>query len=246
MKFVLKTILKEINQLYLQPATLDRFNEYINKLQGNTKGDMTLPIAGFNPMAKQHMLDKIGELEVLQAEKIMEEAIHEFNKGLGEESDRRISVVLNIADDLAGAWTNFYTTDFDSKFKLNAFVTRGFCVPYFWTSESYTADLIRQRTTAYLSRTLYWIKHGKPLKLRDYFEQELYVANRLPVNKTTSVHTVFKALIEHYELHKESEAYDLIFNFFYGDKGSRNLGFKEYGVSEFTGFEMVKHSVLQK
>ncbi len=246
MKFVLKTILGEINQLYLQPATLDRFNKYINKLQGDTKGDMTLPIAGFNPMAKEHMLDKISELEALQAEKIMEETIHAFNKDLGEESDRHISVVLNIADDLAGAWTHFYTTDFDSKFKLNAFVSRDFCVPYFWTSESYTEALIHERTQAYLLRTQYWIQHGKPIKLADYFQQESFVCSKLSKNTPTQETDVFSDLISHYNTHRNSEDYNLIFNFFYGDKGSRSLGFKEFGVQGQTGYDLAEHLAIKE
>ena len=127
MKFHLKPILSEIKHLYSQPVSIDRFKQYISKLQGGTKGDLALPIGGFNPMAKEHILQKISELVDLEAERIIEEIIKEFNANLDSSHPEEITVVLNIADDLKGGWTNFFSTDFDSKFKINALVNRNFC-----------------------------------------------------------------------------------------------------------------------
>ncbi|MEL7123458.1 MAG: hypothetical protein AAFO07_28690, partial [Bacteroidota bacterium] len=78
MKFELRPILAEMKELYLQPLSVNRFKEYIARLQGDTKGDLSLPISGFNPMAKEHILQKIEELERLEAEQIMQEVIEEF------------------------------------------------------------------------------------------------------------------------------------------------------------------------
>ena len=116
MKFELRPILSEIKGLYLKPISNNRFKEYTSKLQGNSKGDLSLPIAGFNPMAKEHIIQKIEELESLKAEMILKDVIEEFNANLEKTNSRKIKVVLNIADDLKGGWTNFYSTDFDSKF----------------------------------------------------------------------------------------------------------------------------------
>ena len=182
MTFKLQPILAHIKTLYQKPISVDRFQEYLGMLQGNTKGDLALPISGFNPMAKDHILQKIEELELLDAEAIVEEAIVEVNRNLPSSvvgSAKEIIVVINIADDLKGSWTNYYTTDFDSKFKLNAFVNRGFCVPYFWTSESYSKQLIHNRTTEYMARTHYRFNNPQPITLEDHFLQEVFVAKMI-------------------------------------------------------------------
>jgi len=240
MKFHIRPILKEIKDLYLMPSSTERFQEYISKLQDGTKGELNLPISGFNPMAKKHILLKIEALEKFEAEKLMEETIFDFNSTLAELNSEVFLVVLNIADDLKGAWTNYYATDFDSKFKLNAFVKRKFCVPYFWTSESYSKEIIRDRTLEYLYRTLYRMQNPQPKTLEEHLEQEIFVAslnNREPTPyKETSIEEVEK----YYLKHKNSEEYERIFNFFYGDEGSRSLGYKNFGITELRGYNYAK------
>ena len=149
MSFRLRPILSEIKELYSKPRTPQRFKEYLAMLQGNTQDDMSLPIVGFNPMAKEHILDKIKELEALQAEELITEVLREINLTTAGKTSDTITVVLNVADDLMGVWTNRYTTDYDSKFKLSAFIERKFCVPHYWTSESYSAEHIKSRTRSY-------------------------------------------------------------------------------------------------
>ncbi len=237
MKFVLKPILSEIKELYHQPISGDRFKDYLAKLQGESKNDFALPIAGFNPMAKEHVIKKIVELENLEAEQLIANTIELFNNQLTYSSKDIFTVVLNLADDLLGAWTNFYTTDFDSKFKLNAFVTRNFCTPYFYTSENFSKELIITRTNEYLHRTMYWLEHGKPKTLEDHVVQESHVAtNSNPKGKVLDESPLDEMLL-FYESHKSSEEYDLIFNFFYGDGASESLAYKQYGIKNAKGFE---------
>ena len=237
MTFQLKPILSEIKDFYSKPLSPERFKEYISKLQGGTRGDMALPIAGFNPMAKEHILGKIEELERLGAEKLMEQTIAAFNSKLKVSTSEAFLVVLNIADDLKGGWTNYYATDFDSKFKLNAFIHRKFCVPYFWTSESYSSEGIRMRTIEYLSRTLYRTLTPQPKTLEEHVEQEIYVATMADIGDNLMDERSFMEIEQYYLANKDSEEYDRIFNFFYGDMGSESLGYKTYGIKEPSGFD---------
>ena len=240
MKFRLRPILSEIKELYLKPISNKRFEDYISKLQGDSKGDLALPIGGFNPMAKEHIVDKIDELENIDAEKIMEEVIKELNSNLANPNQQEILVVLNIADDLKGAWTNYYTTDFDSKFKLNAFVKRNFCVPYFWTSEVFTEDIIRKRIKESINRTIYRLENPQPITLEQHLEQEIYVASNTNGIVKKTENPLFKEIETYYLNNRNSDKYDRIFNFFYGDKGSENLGFKKYGIKDMNGYEFAK------
>ncbi len=238
MKFQLKPILSEIKDFYAKPISPERFNEYISKLQGDTKGDLALPIGGFNPMAKEHILTKISELESFETESIMEEAIQEFNMGLGSTPSNEITVVLNIADDLKGGWTNFYSTDFDSKFKLNALVKRNFCTPYFWTGETYSEEIIRKRTIEYLARTVFRFLHPQPKTIQEHLEQEVYVAQMANKNHDLEVNAAdFDQIESFYMENKSTEEHSKVFNFFCGDSGSESLGYKKYGIKTKTGYE---------
>ncbi len=246
MQFQLRPILSEMKTLYSKPISANRFKEYLLKLQGTTKGDLILPIAGFNPMAKGHILQKIEELEHLEVESLMVEVIELFNSTLKDKSHTTIEVVLNIADDLQGGWTNFYTSDFDSKFKINALIKRNFCTPYFWTSEAYTKEIVRLRTKEYLSRTLFRLQHSIPKTLEEHLEQEIFVAQNT-VDKNREMENVpFSAIEAHYLQHQKSQEYDLIFNFFYGDAASENLGYKKHGTKHQSGFDYAKFVALTR
>ncbi|WP_299623499.1 hypothetical protein [uncultured Tenacibaculum sp.] len=240
MKFKLKPILSEMKELYSKPISAERFKEYISKLQGDTKGDLALPIGGFNPMAKNHILQKISELENLRAEAIMEQTIKNFNTKLVESSSKEITVVLNIADDLKGGWTNFFSTDFDSKFKLTPLINRSFCVPYFWTSELFSTELITNRTLEYLNRTFYRLKNPQPKTLREHLKQEIFSLKLENNYFQDYIESDFIKIEKYYSENKNSEEYDRIFNFFYGDKGSESLGYKKYGIQKPTGYEYAK------
>lgn len=226
MQFEMLPILDKMYALYQKPRNIDRFSkDYLTLLQGDTKGDLAMPISGWNPMAKEHILGKITALKELDAEKIVQHILNEQNI-IWKDSFPYITwkVCLCIADDLKGGWTNHYTSDYDSKFKLNALVNRHFCVPFFWSSETYDIPLIQQRTLAYLYRSIYWLSKPKPKTLAQHLEQEEFVANYLKI----STHN--PDLAAFYQKYKNSEEYNIIFNFFYGDKASEELGFKKYGV----------------
>ena len=228
-----------MKEFYLKPISEERFAEYLSKLQGDTKGDMILPISGYNPMAKNHVLQKIHELEELQAESIILEVIEEVNRGAVSDAET-YKVVLNLADDFKGAWTNKHTTDYESKFKINALVSRKFCAPYFWTTEQYTRDLVFRRTKEYLSRTRYRQGKGRLVSLEDHFLQEVFVGEQGGDDFNKVNQQDFLKIATFYKEHKKSEDYDLIFNFFYGDDASASLAFRQFGIRNITGFEYAK------
>ena len=228
--------------LYAKPRSKERFQEYISMLQDGKKGDLTLPIVGFNPMAKEHILQKLTELKDLKAEQVIQDTLKSINIRLTDEQDQRtFKVVLNLADDLKGGWTNLYTTDYDSKFKINALVSRSFCTPFFWTSESYTEQLIRNRTLEYAFRTIYWLTNPKPKTLKDHIEQEIYVAEMSKIDSDNLDSNDFELLDNFYSKYQESEDYGIVFNFFYGDNASKSLEFSTHGITgKANGFDYAK------
>jgi hypothetical protein len=240
MSFDLLPILDTMIDFYQKPRDLVRFQNYLNLLQGDTKGDLALPIGGFNPMAKPHVLAKLLALKNLDAEAIMADVAAKYR--LKNAQATLFKLALTLADDAQGGWTNRYTTDFDSKLKLNPLITRQFCTPVFWTSESYDATLIRERTTEYILRTSYWLEHkAKPTSLREHIEQEQFVAKNTPYENPKP--TCDMVALQAYSAdNADSEDYTQIFNFFYGDAASLSLGFKIYGIAEdWAGFKFARY-----
>jgi hypothetical protein len=235
MTFELLPIIEIMRDFYQKSRNPQRFQTYLQMLQGDTKDDLILPIGAYNPMGKDHVLEKLNELQSLDAEKIIEKMLLEFNKKQKNKTPI-FKVVLCLSDDLHGGWTNRYTSDYDSKFKINALVTRQFCTPIFWTSEEFDPILIKKRTQAYLYRTEHWLSNPKPKTLKEHIEQEKYVAQQ--IGSTAELLDMdFEKLADFYKKHTDSDNYTLIFNFFYGDKASKSLGFPCFGISEKgTGF----------
>jgi len=240
MEFKIRPILSEMKALYQMPISEKRFQAYINKLKGQTKADLVLPIGGYNPMAKIHVLEKIIELENLGTEDIIEKSIQEINAKIQNIEGGTFMVVLNLADDLKGAWTDRYTTDYESKFKINPLVNRNFCTPYFWTSEEFNEEIIVERTSNYLYRTIYWIENPKPITLEDHFLLESFLAKHSNLESSQVGTEDIRYLNEFYNTHKLNDDYSLIFNFFYGDKASESLGYPSYGIGELNGFDLAR------
>lgn len=234
MPFLLSPIIDTMIGLYEKPRSMERFNEYIKLLTGNAKDDLVVPIGNFNPMGKEHVAENLLKLKALKAEEIMNDVLSGINR---QTNTRDLRVSLALADDLKGAWTNKYTTDYDSKFKLNALVTRNFCTPLFWTSEDYSEELIRSRTLEYCFRTIYWLDSPKPKTLEDHIRQEKFVAQK-SFRGQVSQECNTETLHAFYIANKDSERYDIIFNFLYGDNACKELAYPSYGIpDDYAGYK---------
>jgi len=227
--------------LYEKPRSFERFQEYINTLQGDKKGDLSIPISGFNPMAKVHLIDKLKQLKKLDAEQIIKDLLSDLNENNSANSlNRKFKVAINVSDDLKGGWTNHFTSDYDSKFKISGLFNKNFCVPVFWSSEEFTKDKIREKTLEYIFRTIYWINSPKPKTLKEHLEQEIFVASQ--AKSTGDFEKIgFDSLSKFYRENHNTNNYHVIFNFFYGDKASASLEFPTYGVvGDINGFDYAK------
>jgi len=239
MQFSLHPILSFFEELYQQPIGQQRFKRYLATLQGNQKDELKTAIMGYNPMAKEHALLKVQELLEFGTETIALQLINAFNKEHQDESGIPFEVVINLADDLGGAWSNKAAADFESKFRFEGIFNHRFCTPYFWTSEELSTDLIQQRIQEYMYRTVFW-QHNKGEKNLAYFvAQERFVHINTKLTNSNLDDLAFGLLKEFYENHQHTTNYSLIFNFFYGDEASEVLGYPTFGVSGTAGFGFV-------
>ncbi len=237
MTFELLPVIDMMLELYASPRDINRFKEYLSLLQGDTKGDLALPLGGFNPMGKEHVIAKLQELKALNAESVIQRTLSTLNTEVAApHKDHKIKVALNLSDDIAGGWTNRYTSDYQSKFQIQALVKRNFCTPLFWTGEDYSEALIAHRTQEQAYRTLWVLDNGKPVTLEDHVMQEAFVAKHFN-EKTKSV--AGNRLNSFYQQHKDSTDYSLIFCFMYGDEAAASLGYPTFGIREpMAGFKL--------
>lgn len=237
MIFEVTDVLEKMLELYRQPADFDRFKAYLKLLAGDTGKDLEVPVSGFNPMAKPHVLERLNELIELKAEQIAKDAIAGFNKQIADPGkDVIYKIFLNLSDDVKGGWTNRYTSDYDSKFRINGLVSRKFCTPVFWVSETYSEKMISQRILQYAYRTLYWLKHSRPQTLKAHIDQERFVAEQSKGGHQPDDFD-FSAADRFYLEHQQTDDYSPIFNFLYGDRACESLAFPTFGVGEnMTGY----------
>jgi len=228
MSFVLLPVLDQMLELYQQPRGFQRFRDYLQLALNEKRDDLELPIAVFNPMAKEHVLAKLRELKELDAEALIEQAIHELPFECTAELPGTFQVALNLADDAMGGWTNRYTTDYQSKFQQQALTKRRFCLPLFWVSESYTPQNIHTRVQEYTRRLIYQLQNPKCATLQDHIRQEAF-AQQVSSQTERTIAPQMKVL---YQQYKETSNYPEIFCFLYGDKAGTELGYEPVGVLE--------------
>ena len=242
--FITLPILDKMESLYKLPRDRKRFGAYLNMLQGSQKGEMLLPIAGYNPMGKESVLQRIQELKALKAEDLMSETLQEVNAEISSNAFPEIHVVLNLADDVGGSWSDKCTVDYTSKFNIEPLIKRGFCTPYFWCSEEFTKEKIVSRTQEYAYRTLFWIDICEPKSLKDFVHQEIFVASKTSSKKDSLKKENLKIAKEYFNQNSESEDYSILFNFFYGDEASQTLNYPTYGASKNLGFIFAEYLSL--
>ena len=228
-------------ELYRQPISQARFNRYLALLQGNSGSDMELPIGGYNPMAKAPVLEAVEALLAMDAEAKMQALLDDINRKAGNSSGPEILVALNVTDDVGGAWSERYSTGYNLLFDLGPLVKRHCCTPTLWMSETPSLELLKTRTLAAAYRTVHWLEHGQPRTLKACVAQEVFVQRQLPDVGATASASELEPLRELLAQEGDSELYNVIFNFFFGDAVSESLGYPSHGVGKLTGFDLVRY-----
>ncbi len=221
--FKLLPILDTMLALYEMPAGSARFEKYLSLLQGGKKGDLALPIGNYNPMAKPFILNYIKQLQALN----IENEIEFFIQSKQVNTPQEVAVVLNIADDLKGGWTNRFTTDYSSRFGTSALLKRNFCTPIVWTSEEPELASILKVTERAIRRFLFQWERGIPKTLQEQVDQELFAYGKSP--SELSLPTEIQVFLDQ---EAKTESYHIIFPFFYGEEATAPLEMTTLGIGQ--------------
>jgi hypothetical protein len=238
-------VLHTLRELYSRPRDMRRFERYIATLTGGTD-DVVLPIGVANPMAREHALHKIDELLALGAEEIGAEAAATAGARLAHSSpELEIKAALVLADDVAGGWTNRFTTEAMVRFPGRGALKRPFATALAWTSESPTAVQLSQEVLAAIYRVAYQQRRGLPTSLRAMLDQEglagIFAGLRpaLSSGELAKVRTILKEL-------GDDPPYPRAFAALYGDAAAEQLGYGPLGLPARAGFEVALDDALER
>ena len=132
-------VLAILRDLYEQPRDMQRFRRYVATLTGGSD-DVVLPIGVANPMAKEHAVVKIDELLAIGADEVGAQAALDADARLKQvTADVEIKASVVLVDDVAGGWTNRFTSEASVRFPGRGALKRPFATALAWTSESPTA-----------------------------------------------------------------------------------------------------------
>jgi hypothetical protein len=217
-------LLDELRRLYSRPRGIERFECYLEKLRSST-GEMELPIANVNPMAKSHVLERVEQLLALEAETIAFDAARAAAERLDGEDSLRLVVI--VVDDALGGWTNRWFAQFAHRYERRHEVQRGWITVPCWSSEDPSAGAIERETVAALYRTVDERRNGPVRALRDILAREIR-AQRFAGNASEFESPSYAQTVEPY---LDSHDAPVVMTALYGDAVAASLGYAPLGVA---------------
>jgi len=241
MHIIYLPVLGTLRELYRLPRDMRRFQRYVATMTGGTD-DIVLPIGVANPMAREHAVAKLDELLALGAEETGAAAAEEAEAQMGGLAGE-MTASLVLADDVAGGWTNRYTTEASVRFPGRGALKRPFATGLLWTSESPSADEIRRELLGAIYRLAYQRRHGLPMTLRAMLTQEGLAgafAGDQPALGADELARA-RAIIAPY---LDTESYPEAFACLYGDVAAEELGYRSFGLPHRAGFTVALTDAL--
>ena len=240
MKYKLFPLLTKMIEFYEGPLNRERFSTYLGMMLNEDRSDVVMPIGNFNPMGKEGALEKLHTLQELQVENKIVEEIEKENSG-SEGSNHVVDVAINLIDDLGGAWSQRFITEYKSIFDIDHTFKRNFCIIPFWTSDVLSETMVHNRIQRYFRRHKYWRVMGKPITLQEHIHQEVAIEKE-PATLSESIidNLHLDEMHNLAQAHLGSEDHNFIINFFFGDEAVKTLGYPTHGIADRAGFHYVR------
>jgi hypothetical protein len=175
-------------------------------------------------MAKPHVLARVERLIALDAERIALQAARRGAARLGGDDELRLVVI--IADDAGGGWTNRAFAEFAHRYERKHEVQRGWVTAMLWSSEEPSAELVCRRTLESLYRTVDERRSGAVRTLREILDREGRTLAFAGVGSPYD-DAAYRARVEPY---LESHGAPALMACLYGDQVASSLGYPPLGV----------------
>jgi len=235
MQLIHLPLLRVQRELYTQPRGLPRFHEYLARMIGGGAGfardgrsakarsigagDLRLPLTAMNPMAKDHAARALDEWLALGAEDVARAAIIASQRKI-DDLPGKLQVALVLADDVAGGWTNRYTTDFSHRFESQGLLKRDFAVALLWASDKPREGTVFREVQLSIGRAVWQRTRGLGRTLRDLLEQEHF-----------ALRFAGEEVKPRPEKHLDAADAPTIFAALYGDETAISLGYPPLGIA---------------
>ena len=226
--------------LYKLPRGIERFREYLRTMQNEDGSGLNLPLVAMNPMGKEHVAAYLDQLMALDAEAIVQDALHEM-PALPDSPPLRLGLVLS--DDALGGWTNRTANEFIhivSEPIMN--IKYGFVTPILWTGDIPSIERVRGEVLATIHRYAYVVSNGEPKTLLDILRQEghalkgAHVTQWLDTDDLAYTHEVLAG-------HLHAVDQPTLIAALFGDEAARDLGYQPLGLSARAGLGLALNLV---
>src|SRR5262249_8302267 len=129
------------------------------------------PLVVMNPMGKDHLPAYLDALLAFDADTVGANAAAGASTCLREaEGDYKLGLV--VADDVAGGWTNRYTTEYGFHFGMARPHGSGWLISILWASDPPSPERTREEVLSVLHRVAYTQQHGTARNLQERMTQE--------------------------------------------------------------------------
>ena len=238
MQLTFVPLLRVQRELYAMPRGMERFREYIKTMTDAETGDLALPLVAMNPMGKDHVPALIDEYLALGAEEIAEQAVQEVVRRGGSLDPPNYRVALVVSDDLKGGWTNRWASEYSHRIEGAAITKRGWLVGLLWTSESASAQNVREAVLTSIHRAEYLHTHAAPVTLGEMLDQEGHAMWRagcttpqLDDDDLAYTRSVIDPL-------RSARDRATVMACLFGDTAAKALGYPPHGLTERAGLAL--------
>ncbi len=232
MRLAYLPLLQVQRDLYDIPRGPQRFQQYIEMCRDG-HGGMGLPLAMLNPMGKDHVPALFDSYLAMDTDALATSLIEEAAETLAEISGE-FRVILTLADDAGGGWTNRFDWEFKHRFETKPFHRHGWLVGVLWTAHEPKIETVREELLTTLYRGAYIQQYGYAETLDEMLNQEAYALGMAGVEQWMDGDEVMYSA-EILLPHLQSDEYALQLVCFYGDVAAHDLGHPPQGLSDRAG-----------
>jgi hypothetical protein len=243
MKLEYVPLLQVQRDLYQMPRGFARFREYLQTMVDPESGDLTLPLSGMNPMAKEHVAELLDRLLAIDADGEAARALEEATATLADAPPGEYKVTTVINDDAQGGWTNRFTTDFGYRFRGRAYHRRGWCAVTLWSSEEYTAEQVRAEVKLCVYRLAHIVRRGYAQTLGELLAQEQYAMQMAGVDEPQLAPEALARTRALLTPLLDSDNYAVQIAALYGDPAAHALGYTPLGLPANAGLALAREGV---
>jgi hypothetical protein len=216
------------------PRGMERFDAYV-KTMIDPNDRVILPLQTFNPMSREHVAEVLDALLDMGAEEIAAEAARDADRRIGG-IERPMRLLLVVADDARGGWTDRSITDYEFRFTKKAMLGEGWVQVIEWSSEGASVERIHRDVQAQMYRTLYLDRFGLPVTLGEMIRQEGMASAFAGSSERELAADDLEYTREAIKAHLDSKDRGVHIACLYGDEAAASCGYAPSGFSRWAGF----------